>query len=84
MTQLWLGILLSVSPKQDNVKLTGIPRDYVEVGTDLDLNYTINRMKPESAEMYWMVGERKENGSVDLTTGNDDGTFSQSNILQYK
>ena len=62
--------------------MEGISDEIVKVGTTLSLSCTINRIKPEEAEMYWMVNERKENGTITSTT-NDDGTFNQRNVLQY-
>ena len=79
-----VDILLSVSPKPEDLILTGISDDNVEVCTDLDLNCTINRIKPEATEMFWIVGERRENGSDEQTTNNADGTLSQSKKLLYK
>ena len=81
---LQIDILLSVSPKPEDLILTGISDDYVEVGTDLDLNCTINRIKPEATEMFWIVSERRENGSDEQTTSNSDGTLSQTKKLLYK
>ena len=34
--------------------------------------------------MYWMIGEHRQNSTDEQTNDNDDGTFSQSNSLQYK
>ena len=73
---------LSVSPKQKDLLLTGIPDDYVQVGLELNLTCAISRIKPEAAEMYWIIGGRTKNGSLTVNT-NSDGTFSQSNILLY-
>ena len=74
---------LSVLPKQEDLLLTGIPNDYVEVGTDLHPTCTVSRIKPEASEMYWLVGRNRENGSLEQTN-NDDGTFNQSNAFSYK
>ena len=76
-------LLFAVTPKKTDLILAGIPDDYVEVGMDLDLNCTISRIKPAAAEMYWMIGERKENGSVDATLNGDEPTWKLSNTLQY-
>ena len=70
----------TVVPNPEDLSLTGIPDDYVEVGTDLQLMCTVSRIKPEAAEMFWMIGERRENGSLTITT-NDDGTFSETNVV---
>ena len=64
------------------MSLVGITDDHVEVGTDLNLRCTISRLKPEASQMYWMIGEHRENGSV-VSTNNGDSTFSQLNILRY-
>ena len=61
----------------------GITGDYVEVGTELDLSCTISRIKPAAAKMYWTIGGQDISGSLSQTD-NSDGTFSQSNMLQYK
>ena len=63
--------------------MTGIPDDFTGVGAVLDLMCKISRIKPEASQMYWMIGERRENGSLDLTI-NDDSTFYQFNILSHK
>ena len=81
---LHLDILLSVSPKHEDLSLTGIPDDYVQVGTDLELTCTISRIKPEAVEMYWMIGERRQNSTDEQTNSNGDGTFNQTNSLPYK
>ena len=48
--------LITVAPKPEDLSLTGIPDDYVEVSTDLELTCTLSRIKPEADEMYWIVG----------------------------
>ena len=78
-------LLIAVTPKQEDLILTGITGDYVEVGTDLELTCTVSRIRPEAAQMYWKIGERIDNGSDIRTEPNDDdGTFSQSKALSYK
>ena len=81
---LHLDILFSVSPKPEDLILTGIPDDYVEVGVDLNLTCAINRIRPEATGMYWMIGERVQNSTDEQTNDNVDETFSHSNSLQYK
>ena len=78
--QLFFYIL--VVPQQNDLSLEGITDEIVKVGTLLQLTCVINRIKPEAAEMYWMVNGRKENGAITSTT-NGDTTSKQTNTLQY-
>ena len=64
------------------MSLLGITDDLIEVGTDLNLTCTISRIKPEASQMYWMMGDRREDGSL-VSTNNSDGTLSQSDIFPY-
>ena len=63
--------------------LTGITDNYAEVGTVRGLTCTVDRIKPEASEFYWMIGDRREDGSLQPSTTNTDGTFLQTNQLQY-
>ena len=62
--------------------MTGITEDYIEVGTDLDLTCTVSRIKPQAAEMYWVIDGVREDGSLTVTT-NDDGTFRETNVIVH-
>ena len=63
--------------------MTGITGNFVEVGTDLELTCTISRIRPEATEMYWMIGDQRDNGSDVQADPNGDGTFRQSTTLLY-
>ena len=78
------GIYISVAPKQKDLSLTGIPDEYVQIGTELDLTCAISRTKPGIAEIYWTIGGIRYNGSDVQTIANNDGTFSQSKALMYR
>ena len=64
--------------------LRGIPNDYVGVGTVRDLACTAERIKPEAADIYWMIGDQRENGSLWASQTNSDGTLIQFNTLSYR
>ena len=72
-----------MTPQQEDLVLTGISDGHVAVGTDQYLTCTISRIKPAAAEMYWMIGERRHNGSLTRTLNDDGITWRQSNTLQY-
>ena len=55
----------------------------MEIGTSLNLLCTMNRTKPEAADMFWMINGRREDGSV-VTQANEDGTFNQQNSIEYR
>ena len=74
------SVWFTVAPKLEDLSLTGIPDDYVEVGTDLELSCTIARMKPEAAQMYWVIGGLRENGLLTVNS-NSDGTFRETNVI---
>ena len=62
--------------------MEGISDEIIEVGTPLTLTCKVHRIKPEAAEMYWIVNGRTENGAI-ISTTYVDGTISQMNVLQY-
>ena len=70
-----------MTPK--NPILTGITVDYVAVGTVLNLVCLVTRIKPEAVEFYWMIGDQRENGDLQPLSTNVDGSFLQTNELQY-
>ena len=57
--------------------------DNIEVGTTLPLNCTIDRIKPEAAEMYWTINGRRENGTLSSEDSDGDGVFTQTISFNY-
>ena len=61
----------------------GISESFDEVGTNLNLLCEVNRTKPESSDMFWMINGQRKNGS-DVTLKNEDGTFAQKNSIEHR
>ena len=61
----------------------GITDSIEPVGKTLPLNCTIDRIKPEAAEMYWTINGRRENGTVTSKGPDGDGVYNQTVTFEY-
>ena len=57
--------------------------DSVEANTKVDLTCTINRIRPEAAEMFWLINGKKIVGIMDSVQNGDGTTFKHSITLNY-
>ena len=60
--------------------MDGMPDRIAEEGAALLLTCRVPRIKPEAADIYWMLDRTRINGSI-TTTIDSDGIFSQSNLI---
>ena len=63
--------------------MSGITDAIEEVGSTLPLSCTIDRIKPEAAEMYWTINGRRENGTLDSEGPDAGGVFKQTVTFDY-
>ena len=63
--------------------MSDITDNIVEVGTTFPLTCTINQIKPEAVEMYWIINGRRENGTVTSEGPDGDGVFNQTITFEY-
>ena len=76
-------LLFLVAPKLEELSLDGITDKIEVVGTVLKLTCTINRIKPEAAEMYWTINGRRENETMTSEDPDGDGVFKQTITYDY-
>ena len=75
--QLWPFSTLVVG----NLTMSGITDNIEPVGSTLPLTCTIDRIKPEAAEMFSTINGRRENGT--LISEDPDGVFTQTISFEY-
>ena len=62
--------------------IIGLP-DAIAVNTELELSCTVNRIKPEAAEMYWIINGKHISGNLFYDRNTDGKTFRQRLKLNY-
>ena len=75
-------ICFSVTPNEDTMFITGLP-EAAEADTEAELTCTVNSIKPEAKDIYWVINGQRVEGFPTKTKNKDGKTFRFDLKLNY-
>ena len=76
-------MLLSVLLNKDDMMITGLS-DAVAANTEVELNCTVNKIKPKAIQMYFVINGKRVLGNITTNKNLDGKTLKQTLTRNYK
>ena len=73
-------VYIAVVPMEEDMTISGLP-DILESGTTVKLTCTVQRIRPEASEMFWIIDGRRIDGTIYTSLNQDIASLKQYNTI---
>ena len=73
-------VYIAVVPMEEDMTISGLS-DILESGTTVKLTCTVQRIRPEASEMFWIIDGRRIDETIHTSLNQDIASLKQYNTI---